>query len=203
MPSPPSSTRYCGQVIAVPTGRSSNDEFLYNTSLRASWSICLTASFLCFSSTHPEVGEHVSALDVLRPELDLAVGLVLVTVLQVGEAHLEDTTLEAVGRNLRETRRCGKLTEMTSDLAQPYDDSLQANNEQFVVGKRPYLSTLSAGDKGLADIASAEYGWGFHEVPILLGEWIGAEKRVQREEVGWLTWPVEQELSIAFKKRTL
>ena len=110
------------------SNRRSDDEFLYNTSLRASWSICLTASFLCFSSTHPEVGEHVSALDVLRPELDLAVGLVLVTVLQVGEAHLEDTTLEAVGRNLRETRRCGKLTEMTSDLAQPYDDSLQANN---------------------------------------------------------------------------
>ena len=94
------------KTIRVPRGEvlPTLDSNSVSPSLHASRSILPTASSLGSSSTHPEIGEHVSALHVLRPELDLAVGLVFVAVLQVGEAHLEHATLETVGRNLRERR---------------------------------------------------------------------------------------------------
>lgn len=47
-----------------------------------------------------EVGEHIVTLDVLAAKLDVAVSVVLV-VLQVCQAELEDPALEALGRDLR------------------------------------------------------------------------------------------------------
>ncbi len=42
--------------------------------------------------THPEIGENISTLHILRPQLDLAEGLVLV-LLQISQWHLEHSSL--------------------------------------------------------------------------------------------------------------
>jgi len=42
--------------------------------------------------THPEIGENISTLHILRPQLDLAEGLVLI-LLQISQWHLEHSSL--------------------------------------------------------------------------------------------------------------
>ncbi len=42
--------------------------------------------------THPEIGENISTLHILRPQLDLAEGLVLI-LLQISKWNLEHSSL--------------------------------------------------------------------------------------------------------------